>query len=73
MRSVALYGSVLWTWSASVYAVVRAWEGRLLCYMMRLSWDKAQETYGDWRRRHNRLARRMLSSSMGRRSFLRQC
>lgn len=60
VRSVALYGSVLWTWGALVYAVVRAWEGRLLCYMMRLSWDREGETFGEWRKRHNRQARRIL-------------
>lgn len=59
-RSIALYGAVMWTWSTSVFVLLCAWEGRLLRYMLRLSWDRDAESFGEWRQRHNRHVRKVM-------------
>lgn len=60
VKYLALYGATLWTWTPSVHSFLRAWEGRMLRYMMRTSWRRDGESFGEWRRRHNRLVRKML-------------
>lgn len=63
IRPIALFGSVLWTWDASIYALLRAWENRLLRRMIHIPWNEADEDFGTRRRRHTRICQEQLAEA----------
>lgn len=61
-RPVALYGSVIVTWSAEVSNQLRVWENTMLRRMCRVAWRKEEETFAEWRRRHTKICRGVAQS-----------
>lgn len=56
IRSAALYVSPTWTWNSELSHLLKSWENsilRRLCYDV---WHRDSESFGDWRRRHTRMA-----------------